>query len=156
MKVVLYFWSWTEYYAPEGTSCGQQLQCIKSLKKMWKYGKVELCLVKSSTDKLSLSYIKIYDHIVFSYVFIFYEEMSRLTVAMCWELVTIKKDKLNSIGAAIYQKPDSNDCYEGRKRNKPPMCKTDDDPNASWWVPMVSYNKQKEIQGDAIIELAYK
>lgn len=59
-------------------------------------------------------------------------EMSNLTVAMCWELVTIKKDKLNSIGAAIYQKPESNDCYEQRKHNQPPMCKSDDDPNAAW------------------------
>lgn len=58
--------------------------------------------------------------------------MSKLTVSMCWELVKINKDKKNSIGAAIYRKPDSNECYEKRKQNSPPMCKTDDDPNASW------------------------
>lgn len=58
--------------------------------------------------------------------------MSNLTVSMCWELVTIKKDKLNSIGAAVYHKPDSNECYDKRKHNHPPMCKSDDDPNAAW------------------------
>ncbi|KAK3032294.1 hypothetical protein RJ639_036251 [Escallonia herrerae] len=67
-----------------------------------------------------------------------WKEMSALTVSMCWELVTIKKDKVNSIGAAIYHKPDSNECYEERKHNHPPMCKRDDDPNAAWYVPLQS------------------
>ncbi|KAL8478830.1 hypothetical protein ACS0TY_030636 [Phlomoides rotata] len=67
-----------------------------------------------------------------------WKEMSNLTVSMCWELVTIKRDKTNSIGAAIYQKPDSNDCYEHRKQNDPPMCKPDDDPNAAWYIPLQS------------------
>ncbi|XP_056169631.1 probable methyltransferase PMT27 isoform X2 [Syzygium oleosum] len=65
-----------------------------------------------------------------------WKEMSSLTANMCWELVTIQKDKLNSIGAAIYRKPRSNDCYEQRKHNSPPMCKNDDDPNAAWYVPL--------------------
>ncbi|KAK3026527.1 hypothetical protein RJ639_041824 [Escallonia herrerae] len=67
-----------------------------------------------------------------------WKEMSALTVSMCWELVTIKKDKVNSIGAAIYHKPDSNECYEERKHNHPPMCKRVDDPNAAWYVPLQS------------------
>ncbi|CAN4083361.1 unnamed protein product [Withania somnifera] len=67
-----------------------------------------------------------------------WKEMSSLTVAMCWELVTIKKDKLNSIGVAIYHKSDTNDCYDERKVSKPPMCKPDDDPNAAWYVPFNS------------------
>lgn len=62
--------------------------------------------------------------------------MSALTVAMCWELVTIKKDKRNVIGVAIYRKPDSNECYNLRKKKHPPMCKHEDDPNASWYVPL--------------------
>ncbi|XP_027158058.1 probable methyltransferase PMT27 [Coffea eugenioides] len=65
-----------------------------------------------------------------------WNEMSNLTVSMCWELVTIKKDKLNSIGAAVYHKPDSNECYDKRKHNHPPMCKSDDDPNAAWYIPL--------------------
>ncbi|XP_023003948.1 probable methyltransferase PMT27 [Cucurbita maxima] len=65
-----------------------------------------------------------------------WKEMSDLTKSMCWELVTIQKDKLNSIGAAIYRKPASNECYDQRKHKRPPMCKNDDDPNAAWYVPL--------------------
>ncbi|XP_042039644.1 probable methyltransferase PMT27 [Salvia splendens] len=75
-----------------------------------------------------------------------WKEMSRLTVSMCWELVTIKKDKINSIGAAIYQKPDSNDCYNRRKQKEPLMCKTDDDPNAAWYIPLQSCMHQIPTQ----------
>ncbi|KAL7607785.1 hypothetical protein Lser_V15G12378 [Lactuca serriola] len=65
-----------------------------------------------------------------------WKEMSALTEAMCWELITIKKDALNGIGVAIYQKPESNECYNERKIQEPPMCKPDDDPNASWYVTL--------------------
>ncbi|KGN48886.1 probable methyltransferase PMT27 [Cucumis sativus] len=65
-----------------------------------------------------------------------WKEMSALTKSMCWELVTIQKDKLNSVGAAIYRKPISNECYDQRKHKRPPMCKNDDDPNAAWYVPL--------------------
>lgn len=58
--------------------------------------------------------------------------MKALTKSMCWELVTIKKDALNQVGAAFYRKPTFNECYEQREQNQPPMCKTDDDPNAAW------------------------
>nr|XP_043616256.1 probable methyltransferase PMT27 [Erigeron canadensis] len=63
-------------------------------------------------------------------------EMSALTVAMCWELVTIKKDIMDGIGVAIYHKPDLNECYNIRKKQLPPMCILDDDPNAAWYVPL--------------------
>ncbi|XP_071739122.1 probable methyltransferase PMT27 [Rutidosis leptorrhynchoides] len=63
-------------------------------------------------------------------------DMSALTVAMCWELVTIKKDKLDYVDVAIYRKPESNECYNVRKKQKPPICKPDDDPNAAWYVPL--------------------
>ncbi|WCJ43530.1 S-adenosyl-L-methionine-dependent methyltransferases superfamily protein [Euphorbia peplus] len=65
-----------------------------------------------------------------------WKAMSALTVSMCWELVTIKKDKLNSVGAAIYRKPKNNNCYDHRKKNFPPMCESNDDPNAAWYVPL--------------------
>lgn len=61
-----------------------------------------------------------------------YVEMSALTKSMCWELVAIKNNKVNLVAAAIYRKPTSNQCYEQRKQKQPPMCKTDDDPNAAW------------------------
>ncbi|KAL5099484.1 hypothetical protein RYX36_003811 [Vicia faba] len=65
-----------------------------------------------------------------------WKEMTSLTKAMCWELVTINKDILNKVGAAIYRKPTSNECYEQREKNEPPLCKDDDDPNAAWYVPL--------------------
>ncbi|AES95041.2 probable methyltransferase PMT27 [Medicago truncatula] len=65
-----------------------------------------------------------------------WKEMTSLTKAMCWELVTINKDKLNHVGVAIYRKPASNDCYERREKSQPPLCKDDDDPNAAWYVPL--------------------
>ncbi|XP_024982373.1 probable methyltransferase PMT27 [Cynara cardunculus var. scolymus] len=65
-----------------------------------------------------------------------WEEMSALTVAMCWELLNITKDKHNSVGVAIYRKPESNECYNGRKKQEPAMCKPDDDPNAAWYIPL--------------------
>ncbi|CAA7019057.1 unnamed protein product [Microthlaspi erraticum] len=65
-----------------------------------------------------------------------WKAMSELTKAMCWKLVTIKKDKLNEVGAAIYQKPTSNKCYNKRPQNDPPLCKDSDDQNAAWNVPL--------------------
>lgn len=62
-------------------------------------------------------------------------EMTALTKSMCWDLVAIKNHKVNQVAAAIYRKPTSNQCYEQRKQNQPPMCKTDDDPNAAWLLP---------------------
>ncbi|KAL4351962.1 hypothetical protein GQ457_06G035930 [Hibiscus cannabinus] len=57
--------------------------------------------------------------------------MSALTKSICWELVTIKKDKLNSVAAAIYRKPTTNECYDQRPQNNPPMCDENDDANAA-------------------------
>ncbi|GMI90831.1 hypothetical protein like AT2G34300 [Hibiscus trionum] len=65
-----------------------------------------------------------------------WQEMSRLTKSMCWDLVVVKRDKLNNIGAAIYRKPTSNDCYKKRSKNAPPLCEEFDDPNAVWNVPL--------------------
>ncbi|KAL0432083.1 UNVERIFIED_CONTAM: putative methyltransferase PMT27 [Sesamum radiatum] len=75
-----------------------------------------------------------------------WKEMTNLTVAMCWELVAIKKDRLNSVGVAVYHKPDSNDCYEQRKQNVPPMCKNDDDPDAAWYIPLQSCMHRVPVQ----------
>ncbi|KAK8572289.1 hypothetical protein V6N12_028344 [Hibiscus sabdariffa] len=65
-----------------------------------------------------------------------WQEMSRLTKSMCWDLVTVKKDRLNAVGAAIYRKPTSNECYDKRSKNVPPLCEESDDPNAAWNVPL--------------------
>ncbi|KAJ0588024.1 putative S-adenosyl-L-methionine-dependent methyltransferase [Helianthus annuus] len=65
-----------------------------------------------------------------------WEAMSKLTKAMCWELVVINNDKLNEVGAAIYRKPTSNECYESRQQNEPPLCDKKDDPDAVWNVQL--------------------
>ncbi|KAJ4916824.1 putative methyltransferase PMT24 [Raphanus sativus] len=65
-----------------------------------------------------------------------WKAMSKLTKAMCWELKTIKKDELNEVSAAVYQKPMSNECYNQRSQNEPPLCKDSDDQNAAWNVPL--------------------
>lgn len=59
--------------------------------------------------------------------------MKKLTKAMCWEIVSISKDRVNSVGVAVYQKPSSNECYETRVEKEPPLCSESDDPNASWY-----------------------
>ncbi|KAL9245902.1 hypothetical protein vseg_019501 [Gypsophila vaccaria] len=65
-----------------------------------------------------------------------WEAMSTLTASMCWKLDKKEKDALNKIGAAIFRKPINNECYDKRKEDNPPMCKSDDDPNAAWYVPL--------------------
>lgn len=58
--------------------------------------------------------------------------MKELTKAMCWKTVSISKDTVNKVGAAIYKKPTSNECYEKRSQSEPPLCPESDDPNAAW------------------------
>ncbi|XLR15922.1 hypothetical protein S83_043860, partial [Arachis hypogaea] len=60
-----------------------------------------------------------------------WKEMKKLIKAMCWEVVNITRDKLNGVGIATYRKPTSNECYEQRSNNEPPMCLDSDDPNAA-------------------------
>ncbi|KAL9462498.1 hypothetical protein AB3S75_000493 [Citrus x aurantiifolia] len=62
--------------------------------------------------------------------------MSQLIKAMCWELVSISKDTMNKVGIAVYRKPTSNECYEKRSQQQPPVCSGSDDPNAAWHVPL--------------------
>ncbi|XP_062230179.1 probable methyltransferase PMT24 [Phragmites australis] len=67
-----------------------------------------------------------------------WKAMSSLTKSMCWELVSIKKDRLNGVGVAFYRKPTSNECYETRRRQQPPMCSDDDDADAAWYIRLNS------------------
>ncbi|KAL9253575.1 putative methyltransferase PMT26 [Drosera capensis] len=67
-----------------------------------------------------------------------WEAMSKLLKSMCWELIAKEKDKINEVGAAVYRKPISNDCYEHRSDSDPPMCQKSDDHNAAWNVPLQS------------------
>ncbi|CAN7100931.1 hypothetical protein HID58_023006 [Brassica napus] len=65
-----------------------------------------------------------------------WEAMTELTKKMCWELISINKDKINGVGVATYKKPTSNECYKSRSEQQPPICADSDDPNASWKVPL--------------------
>ncbi|KAJ1261008.1 hypothetical protein BS78_10G275300 [Paspalum vaginatum] len=67
-----------------------------------------------------------------------WKAMTSLTKSMCWELVSIKKDRLNGVGVAFYRKPTSNEGYEGRRRQQPPMCSDDDDADAAWYIRLNS------------------
>ncbi|TKY73815.1 methyltransferase PMT26 [Spatholobus suberectus] len=62
--------------------------------------------------------------------------MKALTKAMCWEVVSISKDQVNGVGVAVYRKPISNECYEQRSKNEPPLCPDSDDPNAAWNIQL--------------------
>ncbi|CAK9140032.1 unnamed protein product [Ilex paraguariensis] len=65
-----------------------------------------------------------------------WKAMTELTKSMCWDLFVINKDQVNSVGAAIYRKPTSNQCYEKRPQNEPPLCKEADDPDAAWNIKL--------------------
>ncbi|KAK1299618.1 putative methyltransferase PMT26 [Acorus calamus] len=65
-----------------------------------------------------------------------WEAMKALTKSMCWDLVTIQNDTVDQVGAAIFRKPTSNECYEKRAKNEPPLCQLSDDANAAWNVPL--------------------
>ncbi|KAE7997842.1 hypothetical protein FH972_002443 [Carpinus fangiana] len=58
-------------------------------------------------------------------------EMSALVERMCWKIAA----KMNQ--TVIWVKPLTNDCYMGRKSGThPPLCRSDDDPDAVWDVHM--------------------
>ncbi|KAL5724657.1 hypothetical protein ACHQM5_007885 [Ranunculus cassubicifolius] len=65
-----------------------------------------------------------------------WKEMSALLKKMCWEVVVNNKDKVNKVGVEIFRKPSSNECYEKRRENSPPICQEYDDPNAAWNVQL--------------------
>ncbi|KAK4490650.1 hypothetical protein RD792_001341 [Penstemon davidsonii] len=65
-----------------------------------------------------------------------WQAMKKLTESMCWEMISITKDTVNGVGIAVYRKPSTNECYEQRSQNDPPLCKESDDPNAAWNVPL--------------------
>lgn len=65
-----------------------------------------------------------------------WEAMKKLTKAMCWEVISITKDRVNGVGIAVYRKPTTNECYEQRSKSDPPLCQDSDDPNAAWNVPL--------------------
>lgn len=60
-----------------------------------------------------------------------WKEMSALVERMCWKIA----EKRNQ--TVIWVKPLNNDCYRRRALGtKPPLCKSGDDPDSVWGVPM--------------------
>ncbi|KAK7243086.1 hypothetical protein RIF29_37870 [Crotalaria pallida] len=60
-----------------------------------------------------------------------WREMSALVERMCWRIAA-KRDQ-----TVIWQKPLTNDCYMEREPGtRPPLCQSDDDPDAVWGVNM--------------------
>ncbi|MFQ6654766.1 hypothetical protein Gotur_025611 [Gossypium turneri] len=66
-----------------------------------------------------------------------WKAMIERTKAMCWELVNkTSKEPINKVAIATFRKPTSNECYEQRSQQEPPLCPESDDPNAAWNVPL--------------------
>ncbi|KAL6870816.1 hypothetical protein ACP4OV_014664 [Aristida adscensionis] len=61
-----------------------------------------------------------------------WEEMVKLTKAMCWEMVTKTRDTVDQTGLVIFRKPKNNGCYDKRTQTEPALCEPSDDPNAAW------------------------
>lgn len=59
--------------------------------------------------------------------------MSKLTASICWNILADKSDEVSDIGVKIYQKPESNDIYELRRKKFPPLCKENENPDAAWY-----------------------
>ncbi|XP_034685470.1 probable methyltransferase PMT3 [Vitis riparia] len=60
-----------------------------------------------------------------------WREMSALVERMCWRIASKRNQTV------IWQKPLTNDCYmERAPGTQPPLCRSDDDPDAVWGVPM--------------------
>ncbi|GFZ14278.1 S-adenosyl-L-methionine-dependent methyltransferases superfamily protein [Actinidia rufa] len=60
-----------------------------------------------------------------------WREMSALVERMCWKIASKKNQTV------IWVKPLTNDCYMEREPGtQPPLCRTDDDPDAVWGVQM--------------------
>ncbi|KAJ9700709.1 hypothetical protein PVL29_006165 [Vitis rotundifolia] len=58
-------------------------------------------------------------------------EMSALVERMCWRIAAKRNQTV------IWQKPVTNDCYmERAPGTQPPLCRSDDDPDAVWGVQM--------------------
>ncbi|ONK64918.1 uncharacterized protein A4U43_C07F31460 [Asparagus officinalis] len=64
------------------------------------------------------------------------EGMSELTASICWNILAHKTDDVSEMSAKIYQKPTSNDIYELRRRNQPPLCKENENQDAAWYTPI--------------------
>ena len=80
---------------------------------------------------LCILFVKDVDSILFSFIMI--STMSSLKTSICWNLLSKKNDQINKVGVAVYQKQTSNTCYESKRKNEPPLCEEEANPNAAWY-----------------------
>lgn len=66
------------------------------------------------------------------------EAMTKLTASICWSILAHKTDEVGDIGVKIYHKPESNDIYGVRRKKIPPLCTENENPDATWYVPIKS------------------
>ncbi|RDX95102.1 S-adenosyl-L-methionine-dependent tRNA 4-demethylwyosine synthase, partial [Mucuna pruriens] len=59
------------------------------------------------------------------------EAMTTLTASICWNVLAHKSDDVGEVGVKIYQKPEGNDIYELRRKKIPPLCKENENPDAT-------------------------
>ncbi|XP_043713003.1 probable methyltransferase PMT28 isoform X1 [Telopea speciosissima] len=64
------------------------------------------------------------------------EAMSSWTASICWNILAHKMDEISELGVKIYQKPESNDIYQLRRKKSPPICQENENADAAWYVPM--------------------
>ncbi|KAL3639188.1 hypothetical protein CASFOL_017095 [Castilleja foliolosa] len=64
------------------------------------------------------------------------EAFTKLTASICWNILADKTDEVSDIGVKIYQKPETNDIYELRRKKVPPLCKENENPDTAWYVPL--------------------
>ncbi|XP_010554685.1 PREDICTED: probable methyltransferase PMT22 [Tarenaya hassleriana] len=66
-----------------------------------------------------------------------WQTMESLTKSICWKVVA--KTRFSSVGFVVYQKPESDYCYQNRKENNPPLCTEEETmKNSSWYTPLIS------------------
>ncbi|CAI0621139.1 unnamed protein product [Linum tenue] len=53
-----------------------------------------------------------------------------------WSATPVYQKLEEDVGIWKDRKPTSNECYNQRTKNEPPLCKESDDPNAAWNVPL--------------------
>ncbi|KAL5704614.1 tRNA 4-demethylwyosine synthase (AdoMet-dependent) [Ranunculus cassubicifolius] len=64
------------------------------------------------------------------------EALSTLMASICWNILAHKTDEISEMGVKIYQKPDSNNIYELRRKKTPPLCKEGENADSTWYVPI--------------------
>lgn len=77
------------------------------------------------------SYLTMQGCDIFSFVS-FFAALTMVTASICWNILADRTDEVSDIGVKIYQKPETNDIYEMRRKKVPLLCKENENPDAAW------------------------